>query len=127
MLCPLARAIHLMSPTHALFAAVGCRASVQQSLKDLGIEQLDLVLMHWPEAWLPGSDPEKEIQPDTSITLLEAWWVGVECGFCDANSVCGTLSSRSSQALCGAACLYIDCVQLYCVCRLFWLTRGSCR
>lgn len=30
-----------------------------------------------PEAWLPGSNPDTYIHPDTSITLLEAWWVGV--------------------------------------------------
>jgi diketogulonate reductase-like aldo/keto reductase len=50
-----------------------CRASVEQSLKDLGIDQLDLLLLHWPEAWLPGSDPNGEVHPDTSVTLLEAW------------------------------------------------------
>lgn len=46
---------------------------MQQSLRDLGLAQLDLVLLHWPEAWLPGSDPNGEVHPDTSITLLEAW------------------------------------------------------
>mgnify|MGYP001807013722 CR=1 FL=1 len=52
---------------------------MQQSLRDLGIEQLDLVLMHWPEAWLPSSDMDKgNIHPDTSITLLETWWVGLK-------------------------------------------------
>ena len=48
---------------------------MQQSLKDLGVDQLDLLLLHWPEAWLPGSDPNGEVHPDTSITLLEAWCV----------------------------------------------------
>jgi diketogulonate reductase-like aldo/keto reductase len=46
---------------------------VEQSLKDLGIDQLDLLLLHWPEAWLPGSDPNGAVHPDTSVTLLEAW------------------------------------------------------
>lgn len=49
------------------------RVSVEQSLKDLGIDQLDLLLLHWPEAWLPGSDPNGAVHPDTSVTLLEAW------------------------------------------------------
>lgn len=48
---------------------------MQQSLKDLGVDQLDLLLLHWPEAWLPGSDPNGEVHPDTSVTLLEAWCV----------------------------------------------------
>lgn len=46
--------------------------------------------MHWPEAWLPSSDMDKgDIHPDTSITLLETWWVGLKLdwacvglGFC---------------------------------------------
>lgn len=50
-----------------------CRASVQQTLKELGVDQLDLLLLHWPEAWLPSSDPEAEVHLDTSVTLLEAW------------------------------------------------------
>lgn len=50
-----------------------CRASVQQTLRELGVEQLDLLLLHWPEAWLPGSEVAGPVHPDTSITLLEAW------------------------------------------------------
>ncbi|WIA20539.1 hypothetical protein OEZ85_004932 [Tetradesmus obliquus] len=49
------------------------RASVQQSLKDLGLQQLDLVLVHWPEAWAAGSDPEGTVIPDDSISLLDTW------------------------------------------------------
>jgi diketogulonate reductase-like aldo/keto reductase len=49
------------------------RASVQQTLRELGVDQLDLLLLHWPEAWLPGSDPTGEVHPDTSVTLMEAW------------------------------------------------------
>ena len=52
---------------------VCCRASVQQSLKELGVDALDLVLLHWPEAWLPGSDPNGEVHPDNTVTLLQAW------------------------------------------------------
>jgi diketogulonate reductase-like aldo/keto reductase len=46
---------------------------VQQTLRELGVDQLDLLLLHWPEAWLPGSDPTGEVHPDTSVTLMEAW------------------------------------------------------
>lgn len=52
--------------------------------------------MHWPEAWLPGSDPDKEIQPDTSITLLQAWWVGVGFG--------SGLGDLLLFTVCGAVC-----------------------
>jgi diketogulonate reductase-like aldo/keto reductase len=50
-------------------------ASVERSLADLGLDYVDCVLVHWPEAWLPGSDiraPET-IVPDTEVTLLETW------------------------------------------------------
>eukprot|EP00878_Enallax_costatus_P042491 GHUV01049870.1.p1 GENE.GHUV01049870.1~~GHUV01049870.1.p1 ORF type:complete len:360 (+),score=108.37 GHUV01049870.1:232-1311(+) len=49
------------------------RASVQQSLKDLGLQQVDLVLMHWPEAWTPDSDIRGTVTPDTSISLIDTW------------------------------------------------------
>ncbi|KAF6262790.1 NADP-dependent oxidoreductase domain-containing protein [Scenedesmus sp. NREL 46B-D3] len=49
------------------------RASVQQSLKDLGLQQLDLVLVHWPEAWAAGSDPKGTVTPDDSVSLLDTW------------------------------------------------------
>eukprot|EP00775_Hariotina_reticulata_P007634 gene7634-7836_t len=49
------------------------RASVLQTLKDLGLQQLDLLLVHWPEAWLPGSEVFGEVHPDTSVTLLDTW------------------------------------------------------
>lgn len=48
-----------------------CRDSVEKTLSALGVQQLDLLLMHWPDAWVPGSDKE----PDTSVTLEETWWV----------------------------------------------------
>jgi diketogulonate reductase-like aldo/keto reductase len=48
---------------------------VQQSLKDLGLQQLDLVLVHWPEAWQAGSDVDGTVIPDDSVTLLDTWCV----------------------------------------------------
>ena len=45
------------------------RASCQQSIKDLGCEYLDIYLMHWPDAWVPGSDKE----PDNTVTILDTW------------------------------------------------------
>jgi len=50
-------------------------ASVELSLADLGLDYVDCAVVHWPEAWLPGSDiraPET-IRPDTEVTLLETW------------------------------------------------------
>eukprot|EP00879_Flechtneria_rotunda_P030345 GHRR01032968.1.p1 GENE.GHRR01032968.1~~GHRR01032968.1.p1 ORF type:complete len:299 (+),score=105.12 GHRR01032968.1:711-1607(+) len=49
------------------------RLSVLQSLKDLGVEQLDLVLVHWPFAWLPGSDFKGIVTPDPSVSLVDTW------------------------------------------------------
>lgn len=48
--------------------AAAVRASTEQSLKDLGIEYLDLLLMHWPNAWKPGTQ-----EVDTEVTLQETW------------------------------------------------------
>ena len=47
-----------------------CRASVEKSMKDLGCEYLDLLLMHWPDAWKPGSQA-----PDDSVTIEQTWYV----------------------------------------------------
>ena len=47
------------------------RKSCEQSLKDLGCKYLDVMLMHWPDAWEPGSgDPGKA---DESVTTHETW------------------------------------------------------
>jgi diketogulonate reductase-like aldo/keto reductase len=46
---------------------------VQQSLKDLGLQQLDLVLVHWPEAWAAGSEAKGTVTPDDSISLVDTW------------------------------------------------------
>lgn len=48
------------NPTH--------RQSVKKSLEDLGLEYADLVLVHWPHAWKPGTQEE-----DSSVTLEETW------------------------------------------------------
>jgi hypothetical protein len=41
------------------------------------VSYLDLLLVHWPESWLPGSDISSgNIQPDQGWTLLDTWWVG---------------------------------------------------
>lgn len=39
-------------------------------MKDLGCEYLDLLLMHWPDAWKPGSQA-----PDDSVTIEQTWYV----------------------------------------------------
>lgn len=47
------------------------RASCEKSIKDLGCEYLDLLLMHWPEAWEPDSGmPGK---PDDTVTIQQTW------------------------------------------------------
>ncbi|KAL0025391.1 hypothetical protein WJX79_003513 [Trebouxia sp. C0005] len=47
------------------------RASCERSIKDLGCEYLDLLLMHWPEAWEPESGmPGK---PDHTVTIQQTW------------------------------------------------------
>ncbi len=45
------------------------RESVRKTLADLDVEKLDLLLMHWPDAWVPGSDKE----PDAEVTIEETW------------------------------------------------------
>ena len=52
------------------------RSACEQSLKDLGLAHLDLYLMHWPEAWVPGTEGLPEApQPDTATTIEQTWWV----------------------------------------------------
>lgn len=50
----------------------GCRKSALQSLKDLGVDKVDLLLMHWPNAWTPESTNDSH-QPDTTVTVLDTW------------------------------------------------------
>ena len=44
-------------------------ASVKKSIEDLGCEYLDLVLIHWPQAWIPGTQGDI----DTGVTMQETW------------------------------------------------------
>lgn len=44
------------------------KASVEASLADLRCGRLDLLLVHWPEAWLPGTN-----EPDTSASIRQTW------------------------------------------------------
>jgi len=44
------------------------RKSCEQSLADLGCDHLDLLLIHWPDAWKLGTE-----EPDTEVTLEETW------------------------------------------------------
>lgn len=44
------------------------RASAQKTIGDLGCGYLDLLLVHWPESWLPGTE-----DPDTEVTIQETW------------------------------------------------------
>jgi len=44
------------------------RASAEGSIADLGCGYLDLLLVHWPHAWKPGTEEE-----DTGVTMQETW------------------------------------------------------
>lgn len=62
----------MRAPIQALMSKVSCRESCEKTLKDLGCKHLDLMLMHWPDAWEPGSgDPGKA---DESVTTQQTWW-----------------------------------------------------
>jgi alcohol dehydrogenase (NADP+) len=43
--------------------------SVDATLRDLGCDYLDLLLIHWPDAWIPGSQEE----PDNTVTIQETY------------------------------------------------------
>ena len=43
--------------------------SVEATLGDLGCGYLDLLLIHWPDAWVPGGQEE----PDTTVTIKETY------------------------------------------------------
>ena len=45
-----------------------CRRSCETSIAELGCGYLDLLLIHWPHAWVRGTQQE-----DTSVTLLDTW------------------------------------------------------
>ncbi|KDD74976.1 aldo/keto reductase [Helicosporidium sp. ATCC 50920] len=42
--------------------------SARQSVEDLGCDYLDCLLVHWPEAWVPGTK-----EPDAEVTLPQTW------------------------------------------------------
>ena len=44
------------------------RASAEKSIADLGVKYLDLLLIHWPDAFLPGTE-----EVDTEVTLEDTW------------------------------------------------------
>lgn len=48
------------------------RKSVLHSLNELGVDKVDLLLMHWPDAWTPDSTFDSP-QPDTTVTVLDTW------------------------------------------------------
>lgn len=62
----------LQSPPKGLHLYhLSCRESCEKSLKDLGCKYLDLMLMHWPDAWEPCSgDPGKT---DELVTIQQTW------------------------------------------------------
>jgi len=48
-----------------------CRESCEKTIKDLQCHYLDLLLMHWPEAWEPNSGmPGKT---DDTVTIQQTW------------------------------------------------------
>ena len=48
------------------------RASALRSIEELGVGHLDLLLVHWPEAWVPGSTIESW-QEDATVTIADTW------------------------------------------------------
>jgi alcohol dehydrogenase (NADP+) len=47
------------------------RPALEKTLKELNTKHLDLYLMHWPVAFVPGKSPRNIIDQDTSI--LDTW------------------------------------------------------
>ncbi|VDC01483.1 unnamed protein product [Peniophora sp. CBMAI 1063] len=47
--------------------------ALSTSLKALGIDYVDLYLMHWPQATLTSDWPSKALQPDEHPTFNETW------------------------------------------------------
>lgn len=76
------------------------RASVLKSIEQLGCSYLDLCLIHWPEAWLPGSDINGQVMPDTEVTLQQTWWASLTRA-CAARALGGVLWCNQG---CSRAC-----------------------
>jgi len=51
------------------------RAACEKSLADLGCGHLDLYLVHWPDAWVPGgkNDFGGSVEVDATVSLLDTW------------------------------------------------------
>lgn len=47
------------------------RPALEKTRQDLGLEYLDLYLMHWPVAFQPGKGREIELE---KVDILETWW-----------------------------------------------------
>jgi len=45
-----------------------CSASAERTIADLGCGHLDLLLVHWPCAWKPGTQ-----EVDTEVTVQQTW------------------------------------------------------
>ncbi|KAK2879975.1 hypothetical protein FQN49_000701 [Arthroderma sp. PD_2] len=54
-------------------------AACDKTIRDLGVSYLDLYLVHWPVAFIPGDvplpkDPETgQLQLDTQVTMKDTW------------------------------------------------------
>ena len=64
----------------------GCRASAEKSIKDLGCEYLDLLLMHWPDAWTPGTQDS-----DDTVTIEQTWCGSTTPLMLTSGSICDKL------------------------------------
>ena len=64
--------LYTMSSMAIGIACHSRRKSVLHSLKGLGVDKVDLLLMHWPDAWTPDSTFDSP-QPDTTVSVLDTW------------------------------------------------------
>lgn len=47
------------------------RAAIERSISDLGVDYLDLYLIHWPVAFVPGHGSDNKLDDD--ITIVDTW------------------------------------------------------